>query len=306
MNALTRRSFLASSTAAPLAASSRPTKNDISLAAWSLNKSFFQAQRWKNADLPRICRQELGINGIEFVNQFFANPTLRNLERLKRQGADHGATFVLIMIDGEGDMAAVDKAERHRAAVSHRKWVDVAHYLGCHAVRCNLRGARENWREDTDLVSRAAESFRNLLEYSEESELNILIENHGGASSDPDVLIATMEKVNHPRFGTLPDFGNVNPGADHYEVIRRLMPYAKGVSVKSRWTMDGKHPGYDLEKLIKICQDAGYTGFWGIESGFDPGPQGYQAMSADEIWEAELTAIRRTKEVLERTVLKSG
>ena len=40
-----------------------------------------------------------------------------------------------------------------------RKWVDIAHYLGCIDIRCNMRGGLPNWREDKDLVSRAAESF---------------------------------------------------------------------------------------------------------------------------------------------------
>src|SRR5205814_6572759 len=124
----------------------------ISMAAWSINRSFFQGKRWKNEDLPRICREEFGINGLEFVNQFFDFPMLRNLAKLKKAGADYGVQFVLIMIDSEGDMAAKSKQERMEAAVAHRKWVEIAHYLGCHAVRCNLCGPRENWQGDEDIV----------------------------------------------------------------------------------------------------------------------------------------------------------
>lgn len=316
--AKTRREFLESSAAAAAAtvaskmapAAARPTKDDISLAAWSINRSFFVAQRWKNLDLPRICRQEFNINGLEFVNQFFENPMMRHLQQLKRTATEFGVTLVLIMVDGEGDMAAQDKKERIQAAIAHRKWVDIAHYLGCHAIRCNMGGPRQGWKEDKDIVSRAAESFTHLLEYAKGADLNVIIENHGGASSDPDVLVPVMKAVNNPNFGTLPDFGNINQGDDHYEVIRKLMPYAKGISVKASWAADGTHPGWDLERLIKICQDAGYHGFWGIESGFGRGGRRGQPaeenLTHEQIWENEKKGVLLTKGVLERTLLKKS
>lgn len=304
----TRRQFLAQSAGAAAAlAASRPTKDDISLAAWSINRSFFVANKWKNVDLPRIAREEFGINGIEFVNQFFENPMQRHLQTLKKNAAQHGVTFVLIMVDGEGDMSAVDKKERMEAAVSHRKWVDIAHYLGCHAIRCNMGGPRQNWKQDRDLTSRSAESFRNLLEYAKGADLNVVIENHGGASSDADVVVALMKAVDNPNFGTLPDFGNVNAGDDHYEVCRKLVPYAKGISVKAMWNADGTHPRFDVAKCIQICQDSGYHGFWGIESSFGGRPaQGAPELSHDQIWENECKGVKLTKAVIERAVFKRG
>jgi len=309
------RRELLSASAAVLAgsgtAAAAPARDDISLAAWSLSRSFFVAHRWKNLDLPRIVREEFNINGLEFVNQFFENPTLRYLQQLKRNGQAHGVTFVRIMVDEEGNMAAVDKAERRQAAIAHRKWVDIAHYLGCQDIRCNMRGGLPDWKQDKDLVSRAAEAFNELLEYARGSNLNVLIENHGGASSDPDVLVALMKAVDSPRFGTLPDFGNVNPGADHAEVLRKLLPYARGVSVKAAWQADGTHPAWDLEELIRICQEAGYHGFWGIESSYGragrrpPGARApEESLSPEQIWESDVKGVQLTKAVLERTVLK--
>ena len=299
---MTRRTLLNTATAM---AASRPTKDDISLAAWSINRSFFGAHRWKNLDLPRIAREQFNINGLEFVNQFFENPMLGYLNQLKKNGDAHGVRFVLIMIDSEGDMSAVDKKDRTQAAIAHRKWVDIAHYLGCHAIRCNMGGPRQNWKQDANLVSRAAESFHNLLGYAQQSGVNIVIENHGRASSDADVVVKLMKAVNNPNFGTLPDFGNVNPGDDHAEVIRKIVPYAKGISVKAAWAADGTHPGWDLEKIIRICQESGYHGFWGIESSFAQ-TRAPETLPADQIWENELKGVRLTKAVLERVVLKKG
>jgi hypothetical protein len=311
----TRRQFLGTSLATAAAVAAPPPaaagQDKISLASWSLVRSF-RAGKWKNLDLPRLLRDELGISGLEYVNTFFENPTMGYLQRLRSNCGDHGVTSVLIMVDGEGDTAAIEKAERMQAAVAHRKWVDIAHFLGCHAIRCNMRGGPQDWKQDQDIVKRAAESFGDLLDYSSGSGLNIVIENHGGASSNADILVALMKELNNPRFGTLPDFGNTNEGDDGYQVMTKLMPYAKGVSVKAGWALDETHPRYELEKMIQIARDAGYHGYWGIESSYGNqqrrrgGPRPAEpALSPEQTWEYDKKGVLLTKAVLERTVFKS-
>ncbi len=308
----TRRQFFAHSAAAAALAAGPAAKDDISLASWSLVRSF-RAGKWTNLDLPRILREELQINGLEYVNQFFENPRMGYLQQLNRNCKDHGVTSVLIMVDGEGDTAALDKAERMQAAVAHRKWVDIAHFLGCRAIRCNMRGGLKDWKSDRDIVKRAAESFNDLLEYAKGSGLNIIIENHGRASSDADIMVALMKQVNNPRFGTLPDFGNFNEGDDRYEATRKLLPYAKGISVKASWTLDETHPGWDLEKLIRDCQESGYHGFWGIESSFGAQRRSRgqarpveRELSPEETWERDRKGVLLTKAVLDRTVMAAS
>jgi len=307
----TRRQFIGG-VAGAAAWAAVPGKDEISLAAWSINRSFFVNHRWTNLELPQICRETFGIGALEFVNQFFANPSMTYLNQLKKVAHDYNVRLVRIMVDDEGNMAAADKKERMDSAIAHRKWVDIAHYLGCDDIRCNMRGGLPDWKQDKDLAKRAVESFTNLLEYAQPSGLDIIIENHGGASSDPDVLTAVMKAVNNPRFGTLPDFGNINEGDDRYEVIRRIMPFAKGVSVKAAWSADGTHPRWDMEKLIKIAQDAGFHGYWGIESSFGQparGQGGRRAagdVPADQLWANEVKGVQLTKKVLERVVFKKA
>lgn len=295
MPMLTRRQTLALAPAAALAAASQDT---ITLAAWSLQRSFFQAKRWTNLQLPGLIQKEFGIAGLEFVNQFFENPTLRYLQQLKRAGADAGVRYVRIMVDNEGDMAAVSPADRRRSIIAHRKWVDIAHEIGCKDIRCNMRG-----EPGDGFVERAAESFHALLDYAKPAKLDIVIENHGGPSSDAKILAAVMKLVNRPEFGTLPDFGNINPGDDPYAVIRALMPWAKGVSVKAMWQADGSHPRYSVEKMIQLAREAGFRGDWGIESSFDGRAQG---LSNDQVWENETRGVRLTKSVIEKTVFGKG
>lgn len=160
-------------------------------------------------------------------------------------------------------MAGPEKASRLLAAKNHHKWVDIAAVLGCHSIRCNT-GAQEG---DADALDRCVESFSALLEYADASGVNVLIENHWGLSSDPDWLTELMRRVGHPRFGTLPDFGNIPETTDRYDAVRKMMPYAKAVSAKCYDFDDGTgdETKIDYAKMLGIVDAAGYHGWVGIE-----------------------------------------
>jgi len=237
-------------------------KFDISLAAWSVHKLFY-AGRLKQIDLPELCRKEFDLGGLELVNSFFPSPQYTYCRDLARRAQDHGVKILLIMCDGEGDLAAADKAERQQAVRNHRKWLDVAAVLGCHSIRCNSGEGRAG---DADAIARCAESFAALCEYARPDKLNVLIENHGGLSSDPDSLLAVIRRVNDPLLGTLPDFGNFPAETDRYDAVHRMMPYAKAVSAKCYDFDDqGNETKIDYPRMLRIVLDAGYNGFVGIE-----------------------------------------
>ena len=307
-----RRSFIQQSVAAGVGAGfvsitgnsalayPRPEKNAISLALWSLISSF-RAGVWKLTEAHKICREDFGIDGIEYVTAFFEVPVESYLRRLNKAADEHGVKNVLIMVDNEGDMVAKDKAVRMQAAVNHRKWIEIAAYLGCHAIRCNARGGAATAQEDPDALDRAAESFSALIEYAKEFKINVVIENHGGLSSDPKWLPQLIKKVGSANFGILPDYGNYLKGADFAEAVRLAMPYAKGVSVKAGWMSDGTHPQYDLDKLLNISKDSGYTGFWGIESSIRRKPEERPKTPEDrkkDDWQAVLW----TKAAIEKAI----
>jgi sugar phosphate isomerase/epimerase len=239
----------------------------ISLAEWSLHKALM-AGTITNLDFPRISREQYGIEGAEFVNQFFKDKAHDSeyLKDLKSRATDHGVTCVLIMIDDEGDMSASEKEERSKAVENHKKWVDAAAALGCHSIRINTG---EHY-SPTD-VGAVAEACSALNDYGLEHKIGIICENHGGPSSNPAALIALMKAVGSPNFGTLPDFGNF-PKADGkyaidiYSAIEQMMPYAKGVSAKSYDFDDqGNETTLDFPRIMKIVKQAGYHGFVGIE-----------------------------------------
>lgn len=288
-----------------------PQENGISLAAWSLIRSF-RAGVWELTDLHRICREDFELDGLEYVNNFFESPRAGYLSRLNSNAEEYGIKNVLIMVDDEGDMVAKDKAERMQAAINHRKWVEIAAFLGCHTIRCNARGAGNTPEEDPDAIKRAAESFGALVEYAKEFKINVVIENHGGISSDPEWLPALCREMDSPHFGILPDFGNYIEGVDFAEAVKKAMPYAKGVSVKAGWLPDGSHvPNWDLEKCLQVAKDSGYKGFWGIESGLRrPRPEGPRErpsqadtpIDAEAVKQDDWKAVKLTRDAIRKVV----
>ncbi|MEN8115844.1 MAG: sugar phosphate isomerase/epimerase family protein [Bacteroidota bacterium] len=240
----------------------------ISLAEWSFNKALF-AKEMTNLEFPVITRK-LGLEGVEYVNQFFKDKAKdeKYLAELKKICKNEGVENILIMCDGEGMMGHPEKTERIKTVENHKKWVDAAAFLGCHSIRVNA-GSRGEYEEQQKL---AADGLRMLCEYGDSKKINVIVENHGGLSSNGEWLVGVMEMVDHRRVGTLPDFGNfiinrqTGESYDRYKGIELLMPYAKGVSAKSNvFNENGDEANMDYYRLMKIVDDAGYKGFVGIE-----------------------------------------
>ena len=232
---------------------------DISLAQWSLHKALF-AKQLDNLDFAKTAKQDYGIAAIEYVNQFFKDKATDKayLGELKKRAADLGVKTVLIMIDDEGALGDSDQAKRTQAVENHYRWVEAAKFLGCHSIRVNAR-SQGSYDEQANL---AADGLRRLTEFGAKHSINVIVENHGGLSSNGAWLSMVIKKVNHPRCGTLPDFGNFDLGQgktyDRYQGVTELMPFAKGVSAKSNdFDAQGQRSSYRLRKDDEDCSQSG-------------------------------------------------
>jgi len=249
----------------------------ISLAEWSFHKALF-AKEFENLDFPVKAKNEFGITGVEYVNQFFKDKAKdeKYLAELKKRCDDNGVTSVLIMIDGEGELADTDSKKRNQSVENHYKWVDAAKFLGCHSIRVNCFGIGSE-----EEVSKAGiDGLHKLSEYAQKSNIGIIVENHGGYSSNGKWLSNVIQSVGLPNCGTLPDFGNFCikreagkqwDGAcieeyDRYQGVKEMLPYAKGVSAKV-YDIDnnGNCVETDYTKMMSIVKDANYHGWVGIE-----------------------------------------
>jgi sugar phosphate isomerase/epimerase len=240
---------------------------DISLAEWSLHRELF-SQQIENLDFPKVARERYGIGAVEYVNSFFKDKVAdwNYLAELRRRADDSGVANLLIMIDGEGQLAISNDEQRRQAVTNHFKWIVAASFLGCHAIRVNAGGDGKA----SDQQARAADSLRRLAEMGDVYDINVIVENHGGLSSNGAWLAAVMEAADHPRVGTLPDFGNFrirgDEWYDRYVGVAQLMPWAKAVSAKSHaFDANGDETNTDYRRMLSIVLKAGYSGHIGIE-----------------------------------------
>jgi sugar phosphate isomerase/epimerase len=251
-----------------------PTAQDakISLAQWSLHRLHF-AGELSHLDFIGESKR-MGFGAVEYVNSFFKDKAqdAAFLREMNTRAADAGVEQLLIMCDGEGNLGDPDEAARLRAVENHRKWLDAAKELGCHSIRVNAASGG-SWDEQRDL---AADGLQRLCELADPLDLHVLVENHGGLSSNGKWLAEVMRTVAHPRVGTLPDFGNfcmdwsrsdqADAWYDRYTGVEELMPFAKAVSAKSHeFDADGNETKTDYRRMLGIVRDAGYRGWIGVE-----------------------------------------
>jgi len=247
----------------------------ISLAQWSYHRTFFGNDSTEGVDpveFPAMAA-DLGIDCIELVNQFYMDyeNDAEYWKHFKAHCDDAGVKVGLIMCDGLGALGDADAEARKTAVENHYPWVDIAASLGAHTIRVNARG--EGTREE--VAANAADGLKMLGEYGASKGIHVVVENHGGYSSDGSWLAGVMEAVDMEYVGTLPDFGNFCiegwPGNceneyDRYLGTKELMPYATGVSAKSYdFDEQGNETTIDYLKMMKIVKESGYTGYVGIE-----------------------------------------
>ena len=268
---------------------SEPQLYSISLAEWSLHRTL-NAGELDNLDFPATARGDYGIEAVEYVNSFFKDKAEDQgyLTDLKQRADDNGVRSLLIMCDGEGALGDPDEGARTQAVENHYRWVEAAKFLGGHSIRVNAQ-SRGTPDEQRDF---AADGLRRLTEFATERDINVIVENHGGLSSNGAWLTSVMRAVDHPRCGTLPDFGNFRIAEDdwydRYQGVTELMPFAKAVSAKSHdFDEQGDETGTDYMRMMRIVLDAGYRGFVGIE---------YEGSRM-----SEPEGIRATKTLLENT-----
>ncbi len=264
----------------------------VSLAQWSLHRSYFGGVRTADfrarfradpdsvlqgdldpLDFPVLARRQFGIEAVEYVNTFYFSRAKDEayLNQLKARADGEGVRSLLIMCDALGDTGAADGNVRRQAVENHRPWLEAAALLGCHSIRVNAAGAGSH----EELSRRVAGSLHALGELAAPLGLNVLVENHGGYSSDGAWLAETIVRADHPRVGTLPDFGNflISPWGekpevryDRYQGVRELMPHARAVSAKSYdFDADGNEKIIDYAAMLRIVADAGYRGHVGVE-----------------------------------------
>lgn len=257
---------------------------ELSLAQWSIHRMILEDGLDPYAFAEKAAAW--GFKGLEYVSQLYRGEMEAAesedaameafISKSNAKATEHGLTNVLIMIDREGPLSHPDESERNQAIANHIKWVDAAAAMGCHAVRVNLNGSEQ----EDEWIANSIAGLQGLATYAADKNINVLVENHGGFSSNGALLAKVMQGVGMDNCGTLPDFGNFcirrNDPADWssgcaeaydiYQGVEELMPYAKAVSAKSHdFDAEGNETEIDYIRMLKIVKEAGYTGYVGVE-----------------------------------------
>nr|WP_322623262.1 sugar phosphate isomerase/epimerase family protein [uncultured Flavobacterium sp.] len=277
----------------------------LSLAQWSLHKTI-QSGQFHKLDFA-LKAKDLGFDAVEYVSRFYMEESKNTtaftalLKEMKSRSNDSGVHNLLIMVDGEGALASDNKNEREAAVNNHKKWVDAVATLGGHSLRVYLLGNDSN---EQHWLESSAESLSQLAMYAKTNDLNIIVENHGGLSSNGALVAKLMHNINLPNVGTLPDFGNFcirRQGGlkwpspcietyDRYLGVAEMMPFAKGVSAKSYdFDTTGNETTIDYSRMLHIINQSGFNGYIGVE---------YEGQRL-----TETEGILATKELLTNTAL---
>jgi L-ribulose-5-phosphate 3-epimerase len=273
------------------AAGAKPFK--LSLSQRSLHEEF-AAGRLDPLDFPRVA-SGLGIDAVDLVSVFYEKKLKdrAHLSELKRRAAGEGVWSTLILVDGEGELGAPDEKGRRRAVDRHKKWVEAAAFLGCHAV-CVQAASRGN---EDDQVAWVSDGLRRLCRFSDPFGIDILVENRAGFSASGSWLVEVINAVGHSRCGSRPNFGSFKlpDGRDYdrYQGVRELLPFARAVSAQAHdFDERGEETGTNYAQMLKLVIDGGYRGYVSIE---------YEGKRL-----SEQAGIARTQQLLERVRARLG
>lgn len=309
---------------------SKPFHFKISLAEFSFASELYTG-KMTNMDFPARAKEVHDIDALEYVSGFFngKHTDAAYMKELKQRCEDLGMVNHLIMVDG-ANIASLDTGVRNAAVESHYEWVEAAKFLGCSSIRVNLgdpmavlMGKGEEGSPE-QIAEAALDGYGKLLDFAARENMNVIVENHFGLSTNPDWLLGIMEQLEQQNKGFLPDFGNFCEDRtaaksmefkdllstkclkefDKYEGVAKMMPYTKGISAK---THIFDEDGYDLEtdffRMFKIIKDSGWTGgYVGIE--YEGGLM--RDMGGDMKYLSNDDGIRATKLLLEEVLEKFG
>ncbi|GAA4268464.1 hypothetical protein GCM10022257_05650 [Hyunsoonleella aestuarii] len=251
----------------------------ISLAQWSLHREI-ETGKIDPFDFPKVAK-ELGFDAVEWVDQLFEKEIdsmgfQTVIEKWKEESEKHNVKNVLIMVDRAGDLSHSNLEVRNEAVEQHKKYVDAAAYLGCHAIRVNTFGTFD----PDEWVKTTYDGLKKLSQYAATKNISVLPENHGWYSSDPRLLIPVLDSINMTNCGTLADFGNwcirrtqdenwgdcAEEYPDKYEGFERLMTKALAVSAKAyEFDENGNETTLDFNRFLRLVADAGYKDYVSVE-----------------------------------------
>jgi sugar phosphate isomerase/epimerase len=249
----------------------------IAVSSWSFHTELYKGTLHLS-DVPfRV--YELGYRAVELQDVFLWPRQPSRLERLLGRKAEqpvpgeydrkavlrthlnrHRSGTKLVCWTIDSDLTVSDPATQQKQKAYLAAAIQTAHFMNAPNLRLTLGGERG----DSAGLKRATDLLRNVLPVAIASEVKLAIENHGGLSSDPVMLVDVVERFHSPYVGVCVDFGNFE--RDRSIGLQTLAPYAIHVHAKSRtFDANGEETAIDYRMCLSALKDVKYDGAISIE-----------------------------------------
>src|SRR5262245_35956877 len=167
-----------------------------------------QPQTMTLLEFPQQVREQLGIDALEICQFHLPERTPAYLDQLKRAMREAEVRLVNMPID-VGNISDANAAYREEDLAEIEEWMRVAAELGASYVRVNASAPMS--KTELAPLEVTIESYDRLVRTAESLGVQMLIENHGGITADPAVIIQIVKAVGPNRLKTLVDIGNFEP-----------------------------------------------------------------------------------------------
>jgi sugar phosphate isomerase/epimerase len=182
------------------------------------------------------------------------------LAEVKAAADQANLPFGCLAIDGT--YIYEDTLEKRQAnRIKAYRWLNIAERLGAQQVRIDSGGTADM---PDDMFAIIVEGYNDLIPRARAKGIEVIIENHWGASNEPENVVRILENVNG--LGLLFDTANWADGKQE-EGWTRCARYARATHIKTyAFDAEGNETTVDVPRAIRYLLDAGYNGSWGIES----------------------------------------
>jgi hypothetical protein len=182
------------------------------------------------------------------------------VKKIKAASDEAGLPFLSVAVDG-AHIHEADTAARKINRTKAYRWMDIAQRLGARQIRIDAGGTPEMTQEMFDII---IDGYRDLVPRAADKGLELLMENHWGATKIPDNVVRILEAAKGLKL--LMDTHNWAEGKRE-EGWQKCAKYAGGLHIKTFvFDENGNDPSGDTPKAIGYLLDAGYNGCWGVES----------------------------------------
>ena len=248
------------------------------------------------SEFPARARDTFGVDAIETVAFQFAGLDDPEIDRFATALDASGVRLLNICIDA-GDLLETDADKRAADVAVIEQWIARFAAMGSQFVRINP-GSPFSAHHGDGLPTHLVDALAELGAFAKGHGTRLLVENHGGPSSDPTWMRRLLDAVGPDACGLLLDLGNfdvltsrlmpvlfagasdpseVLAGTDLtplYDGIEALAERAELVSLKAHHVAEDGTVGFvDLERALAILTAHGYDGPLSVEyegNGGDP------------------------------------